>query len=50
MPTVYTLVPLAKKDANDNVIIDESLFTLPNGTPQWVVWLINLNSNEIRLE
>jgi transposase-like protein len=50
MRTVYTLEPLSNKDANDNVVIDESLFTHEKGNAQWVVGLINLTNNQIRLE
>ena len=42
--------PLAYKNANDSIIIDESLFTHSNGIPQWIIGLINLRTNDIRLE
>lgn len=48
--SLYILDPLAFRNSLDNITIDENLFTHLNGIPQWVIGLINLSTNEIRLE
>ena len=46
----YQLDPLAYKDAYQIIDVDEILFTHFEGDPIWIVGLINLTTNEIRLE
>lgn len=48
--TLYQLDPLAYSDAHDIVAVDESLFSHLNDEQIWYVGLINLRTNDIRLE
>ena len=41
---------LTETNAHNLIAIDESLFTHKEGKQVWIVGLINLNTNEIRLE
>ena len=43
-------MPMFEKNKNGIIAIDESLFTHKEGKQVWIVGLINLNTNEIRLE
>ena len=47
---IYIIDRLAFKNANHHISIDESLFTHNNGNQVWVVGLINIDTNSIRLE
>ena len=48
--TIYQLDPLAYTDAHDMVVVDESLFSHLNDEQIWLVGLINLRTNDIKLE
>ena len=48
--TIYQLDPLAYTDAHDMLAVDESLFSHLNDKQIWLVDLINLRTNDIRLE
>ena len=47
---VYSIDRLADEDEDAIVCVDESLFTHNTNEQQWVVGLINISTNEIRLE
>ena len=44
----YCLDPLSVNNAQEKIVVDESLFTHVDGIAQWVVGLINLSNNDIR--
>ena len=48
--SIYVLEPLAHYNAHNEIACDESLFTHCGGNATWVVGLLNLVINEIRLE
>ena len=48
--TIYVLEPLAYKDAEANLAVDESLFTHYGGVSQWVIGIVDIESKSIRLE
>jgi hypothetical protein len=48
--SIYQLDQLVYKDLHQLVAVDESLFTHVQGELIWIVGLINLTNNEIRLE
>ena len=47
---IYALERLAPKNSNYVICADESLFTHKEGEQTWVLGLINLENNDIRLE
>ena len=47
---IYSLDPLAYKNANQFIAVDESLFTHNQGHQQLVVGLINTETNDFRIE
>ena len=47
---VYSLERLVGNNANQTLCIDESLFTLTEGAQTWVFGILNVNTDEIRLE
>jgi hypothetical protein len=48
--SIYILEPLSNENSSQHIAVDESLFTHNGGTSQWVIGLINTQSNVIRLE
>ncbi len=48
--TNYKLDPLANRNDNHHICIDESLFSHSDGIQIWVVGMINAETKEIRLE
>lgn len=46
----YCLEPLARENQLAHIAVDESLFTHLNGIQLWVIGLINIESNDIRLD
>ena len=50
LKNVYSLDRLSNEDDDEIICVDESLFTHNSHEQQWVVGLINISTNEIRLE